>query len=163
MRPVVIVAVAALFALLPTLSTAQSDIDRAFEMQNAPSRSRLSVDGEVKDAQRKVDSNVAERHTANERARAEERSRLAANGRASESSDSPIANVTSGAWKVIKKYEGGFADFGFDWHSTVYVVRCGSGAEKKIYSDKKGLWGTVGLGGNNGSSTFEDAANKNCK
>lgn len=81
----------------------------------------------------------------------------------SASSDGSAEKNTSGTWKMIKKYEGGIADFGFDWRSTVYVIRCGSGAEKKIYQDKKGLWGTVGLGANNASSTLEDAAAKYCK
>lgn len=69
----------------------------------------------------------------------------------------------SAAWKLLKTYDGGFAEFGFDHRSTIYVVRCRSGSEIKIYRDKKVLWGTVGLGWNNSSSTFEDAANKYCK
>ncbi len=70
---------------------------------------------------------------------------------------------SSGGWKVVNQYEGGVADFGFDLRSTVFVVRCGRGSEYKMYRDKRGLWGSTGLGGNNDSSTLEEAAGKKCK
>lgn len=91
----------ALLLTLPMQAMAQSDIDKAFDMQAAPTRSRLTVDGEVKDAQSKAHSNVAERYTAKERARAEEVSRLAANAKSSESSGGSkyACSVTcTGSW-----------------------------------------------------------------
>jgi hypothetical protein len=85
-HPIATMVHALLLAILPLQVVAQSDIDRAFEMQAAPTRSRLTVDGEVKGAQSKAQSDVADRYTAKERARAEEMSRLAANAKASQSS-----------------------------------------------------------------------------
>jgi hypothetical protein len=100
-HPIATMALALLLAITPLQVLAQSDVDRAFDMQSAPSRSRLTVDGEVKDAKSKAQSNVAARYTAKEQARAEEVSRLASNAKASESSGGSkyTCSVTcTGSW-----------------------------------------------------------------
>ena len=88
----------------------------------------------------------------------------------SSSSDASSVNLdtkgksTAAGWKVVSQYEGGFAEFGLDLRAraTVYVVRCGAGAEYKLYRDKRGKWGSIGLGLNNAFSTMEEAASRKC-
>lgn len=80
-------------------------------------------------------------------------------GTASPSATQPGSN---GPWKIVRQYEGGFSEFGFDTRHTIFVVRCRSGAEHKLYRDKHGKWGNVGMGFNNSAPSLEMAASQKC-
>ena len=79
----------------------------------------------------------------------------------SPTSGSALPN-SAAPWKLVKQYEGGFADFGFAANHTIHLVRCRNGAEHKLYRDGKGKWGSIGLGGNNSAPSFEMAASLKC-
>ncbi|MCW2312082.1 hypothetical protein M2244_001820 [Rhodoferax antarcticus] len=73
------------------------------------------------------------------------------------------AKDRSDSWKLIRQYQGGFAEFGFDATHTIFLIRCSGGAEHKMYRDKNAKWGAIGLGGNNSFSSMEAAAARKCQ
>ncbi len=129
------------------------DIDQLFEAQNKPIGKSVSVSQEVyestEDSTRAVRRKVEEVN--------EQRRQMS---RAAEPTVAP--ERARNGWQIVKTYEGGFVEFGADKSRTIYVVRCGSGAEHKMYSDDRNKWGTTGLGGNHAFATLEEAASKKC-
>jgi hypothetical protein len=89
---------------------------------------------------------------------------LAAERRAATAGPAAVAapDNAGAPWKLVKQYEGGFADFGFAANHTIHLVRCRNGTEHKLYRDAKGKWGSLGLGGNNSAPSFELAAGQKC-
>ncbi len=93
---------------------------------------------------------------------AERDARRSSSSSSSSSTSSSPSKSDGAAWKILKQYEGGFAEFGMGTRHTIVVIRCRSGAEHKLYRDGKGKWGSVGLGGNNSAPSFEVAAGQKC-
>lgn len=113
----------------------------------------LDMSNAMGDAKRKIDT-VDEKVQQN-------RSRGSGSS-ASSSTSSNTASVLAGSWKLIKQYEGGFSDFGMDTRRTIFLIKCGKGAEHKMYQNDRGKWGAVGGVWNNAASSLEEAAIKQC-
>lgn len=131
------------------------DIDQLFEAQEKSVKKSTSVESDVykstENSSRAVQNRVDEIN--------EQRRRMY---RAAESTAAPTSEDSPGGWKVVKSYEGGFSEFGLSQTRTIFVVRCGGGAEYKVYRDDRNKWGAIGLGGNNSAATLEEAASKKC-
>jgi hypothetical protein len=123
----------------------------------------LTVSGLGKEGQEliqrfsEIDSGRVE---ASRQARSSSSGSSASSAESSESSSS--SGTSSSGWRLVKQYEGGFSEFGFDTAQTIFLIKCGDGREHKIYRDKRGKWGAVGGAWNNSGSSLEDAASKEC-
>lgn len=116
-----------------------------------------SVRNDMARAQRELGAQVDE---TDRRIRQRQAEQAATSRDASSGSTAPAASGSP--WKIIRQYEGGFSEFGFDTRHTIFVVRCRSGADHKLYRDKNGKWGSVGMGSNHSAPSLEMAASQKC-
>ncbi|MFH7041566.1 hypothetical protein ABT392_04515 [Paucibacter sp. JuS9] len=156
----------ACFALLyvfVSVSGQANPVDDAYRKADARSGNKVelsvaaSVRSDIARARSALGAQVDETDRRNKQRQAEQ----AAAGPSSTNSN-PSTAATGSAWKIVRQYEGGFSEFGFDTRHTIFVVRCRSGAEHKLYRDKNGKWGSVGAGFNNSAASLEMAASQKC-
>lgn len=154
----------AVLGSLSVLARAQ-DIDKLLDAQNKPAKTTSTVDASVNKTANESAQAVATRHAELEKRRREMAAAAAADKAyvdRSSTNSNPSTAATGSAWKIVRQYEGGFSEFGFDTRHTIFVVRCRSGAEHKLYRDKNGKWGSVGAGFNNSAASLEMAASQKC-
>ncbi len=124
----------------------KSDIDKAFELHDAPSKKSTSVSGDVSEKLRSSTSEVGDRYQSIERARAEEMRRAAASAEPSKS-----ISASSSSWekKGVPSVSGGSAkkENGDGIRTFSCLIHCKEGIDIRVSvsaKDKKSAADLIG-------------------